>query len=127
MFKIKVQSHFSSAHFLRDYKGKCENLHGHNWKVEVVVASVSLNSSGMVMDFSDLRKILNEVVESLDHKHLNDLEYFSASAGGGKNPSSEEIARYIYNKVKEKISNNECRLQEVRIWETESSCATYQE
>ena len=130
MYKVKVISQFSAAHSLRKYKGKCENLHGHNWKIEVVVASDILNSLGMVMDFSDLKKIVNEVLEEFDHKYLNELDYFSpksASSSGGKgnNPSSENIAGYLYSKVKEKILHQEYRLEEVRVWETEKACAIY--
>ncbi|MBU1112491.1 MAG: 6-carboxytetrahydropterin synthase QueD [Candidatus Omnitrophica bacterium] len=126
MYKVKVLSNFSAAHFLRNYKGKCENLHGHNWKVEVVVASLKLNSLGMVMDFSDLKKLTKNMLEELDHACLNDLEYFSAK-GGKHNPSSEEIARYIFDKLKTLIAEKNCQLEEILVWETESSCATYRE
>ena len=134
MYKAKIISNFSAAHFLRNYKGKCENLHGHNWKVEVVVSSSKLNSLGMVMDFSDLKKLTKGVLRELDHTCLNDLEYFSASAksgcasgakGGEHNPSSEEIAKYIFNKLKTLIVEKNCQLEEIRVWETESSCAVY--
>ncbi len=118
MHKIKIITHFSAAHFLRGYKGKCENLHGHNWKVEVL-ASGELNSLGMVIDFSDLKKIVNQILGGLDHKNLNDLEYF-----GKYNPSSENIAKYIFEKINNKLDAG-CRLEEIRVWETDSSCAIY--
>ena len=134
MYKVKIISNFSAAHSLRNYKGKCEALHGHNWEVEILVSSLKLNFSGMVIDFNDLKKIASNVLEELDHHHLNELDYFSASAGGGSgsggkghNPSSEEIARYIFVKLKEEISARGCRLEEVKVWETEKSCAVYQE
>jgi len=76
MFKIKVKSQFSSAHNLRGYKGKCEALHGHNWRVEIIVARDNLDKTGMVMDFTALKKKLNIVLEKLDHKYLNDIPYF---------------------------------------------------
>jgi 6-pyruvoyltetrahydropterin/6-carboxytetrahydropterin synthase len=132
MYKIRLTSHFSAAHSLRGYKGKCESLHGHNWKVEVLVSSDKLNSLAMVMDFSELKKITAEVLETLDHKHLNELEYFSTkggSASSGKmvNPSSEEIARYIFLKLKKMVAKQRCKLEEVLVWETEGSSAAYSE
>jgi len=122
MYKAKIISHFSAAHSLGNYKGKCEALHGHNWKVEVSVLSNKLNFSGMVMDFSDLKKITSNVLEELDHYHLNELDYFKEH-----NPSSEEIAKYIFDKLKDEITVKGCKLEEVRVWETDSSCAVYQE
>lgn len=127
MYKVAVTSHFSAAHFLRNYRGKCESLHGHNWKVEVTVSSNKLNSLGMVMDFSDLKRLVSEVLEELDHTHLNELEYFSGKGERIHNPSSEEIARYIFSKLKKEIVKRKCTLQEVRIWETDASSAVYSE
>ncbi|MDP2923516.1 MAG: 6-carboxytetrahydropterin synthase QueD [Candidatus Omnitrophota bacterium] len=122
MYKIKVISNFSAAHSLRGYKGKCESLHGHNWKVEVLASSEKLNSLGMVIDFHELKRITNKVLEELDHKHINELEYFSKV-----NPSSEAIARYIFSKLKKIIAKQKCKLEEVLVWETENSCAAYSE
>ena len=122
MYKIKVIQYFSAAHFLRNYKGKCENLHGHNWKVEVAISGDELDASGMILDFGDLKMQVTEVLDELDHHNLNDLDYFKEH-----NPSSEEIARYIYNKLKAKISGKERGLEEVVIWETQNSCAIYNE
>lgn len=121
MYKVKVITHFSAAHFLREYKGKCEKLHGHNWKVEVSVSAEKLNSLGMVVDFSDLKKAVNSVLADLDHSNLSDLAYFKQH-----NPSSEEIARYIFDQLKSQVSQGGCLLDEVRVWETDSSCAIYQ-
>jgi 6-pyruvoyltetrahydropterin/6-carboxytetrahydropterin synthase len=120
MYKIKVVLHFSAAHSLRGYKGKCENLHGHNWKVEAKVSARKLNSLGMVMDFSDLKKVMKQVLRELDHKYLNDLDYFHKV-----NPSSEEIARYIYEKLKEIIQAKKYDIEEVKVWETDDACASY--
>jgi 6-pyruvoyltetrahydropterin/6-carboxytetrahydropterin synthase len=120
MFKIKISTQFSAAHFLRNYKGKCESLHGHNWKVEVLVSSLKLNSSGMVMDFGELKKITQTALEELDHKNISELDYFK-----DHNPSSEEIARYIFNKLKDQISAKDCQLEQIRVWETDTSCAVY--
>ena len=122
MYKIKVISHFSGAHNLRNYKGKCEALHGHNWKVEVVVRADKLNDSGMVMDFSDLKKTTKEVLERLDHGYLNDIEYFKEN-----NPCSEVIAGYIYEQLKPKVKEYNCKIDEVRVWETDNACAIYSE
>ncbi|MCK9614145.1 MAG: 6-carboxytetrahydropterin synthase QueD [Candidatus Omnitrophica bacterium] len=122
MYKIKINSNFSAAHFLRGYQGKCENLHGHNWKVEVVVVSKVLGTSGMVMDFSELKKATSAILEELDHKHLNELPYFADI-----NPSSENIACHIFNKLKEGLKGKDCKLEEISVWETDASCASYKE
>jgi len=120
MYTIKVISNFSAAHSLREYKGKCENLHGHNWKVEAAVSSDKLDALGMVMDFSDLKKMLRAVLEELDHKHLNEVECFRTV-----NPSSENICRYIFERLKNGIAAKNCRLTKIKVWETENSCASY--
>jgi len=121
MYKVKVVSGFSAAHFLREYKGKCEELHGHNWKVEAHVASEQLDALGMVMDFTELKNLLAEVISEFDHVLINDLEYFKQH-----NPTSEYIAFYIFNKLKAKLSEP-LVLDQVRVWEKDTSCATYHE
>src|SRR5665648_546420 len=98
MYNLKVQGTFSSAHNLRGYKGKCEDLHGHNWIVEVVISSAQLDDIGMVLDFKYLKKKLNVILEQMDHKYLNKLVYFKKI-----NPTSENIAKYIYNKLKSRV------------------------
>jgi len=118
MHSIKVEAGFSSAHNLREYKGKCEDLHGHNWKVEAVVKRDNLDSIGMLMDFKELRTPLNAILEDLDHKYLNDLEPFKKL-----NPTSENIARYIYDRLKKKIPD----LSLITVWENNTSSATYEE
>ncbi len=118
MYKIKVESHFSSAHNLRGYKGKCESLHGHNWKVEVVAAKKKLDPVGMVLDFRVLKEALNKLLGSLDHQYLNKVSPFTKV-----NPTSENIAEYIYAVLKKRIP---C-LESVTVWENHSSSATYQE
>jgi len=128
MYSIKIESYFSSAHFLRGYKGKCEELHGHNWKVEVTVEAKKLDKAGMILDFKDLKMKLNEILEKLDHKCLNKIPYFSAaggSASGGKkvNPTSENIAQYIYKNLKSEVPN----LKLITVWENHNSCASYYE
>jgi 6-pyruvoyltetrahydropterin/6-carboxytetrahydropterin synthase len=118
MYTIKVKANFSSAHNLRGYKGKCEDLHGHNWHVEVVAGANELDSIGMVMDFKVLKKHLKDIMFMLDHKYLNDLECFKEV-----NPTSENIAKYIFDQMTEKDGGGTIR--EVTVWETEGSCATY--
>lgn len=124
MYRLIVKSKFSSAHKLREYKGKCEDLHGHNWNVEAMICADKLDNTGLVVDFKILKEKLNKVLDMLDHKYLNELDYFSAE-GGNINPSSENIAKYIYDNFKKELSG--CKLQEIRVWETDTSCAVYSE
>ncbi len=116
MYSVKVEKDFSAAHNLRGYRGKCEDLHGHNWKVEIVVANNRLDKIGMVTDFKYLKAKLNTVLEKLDHKYLNNIAYFKKV-----NPTSEGIAKYIYDCLKKNISG----LNSVTVWESEKCCATY--
>lgn len=118
MYRIKVEVTFSSAHNLRGYKGKCEALHGHNWKVEATVKSAALDKTGMVMDFKRLKSALNCILEKLDHRYLNQLKPFDRI-----NPTSENLAWFIYEALKKKIS----KLCSVTVWENNSSCAVYDE
>ena len=118
---LKVIDFFSAAHFLRNYRGKCENLHGHNWKVELEVKGNRLNEAGFVMDFKELKRILKEIVEELDHKLLNEKPPFNRI-----NPSSENIAKYIFDMDKEQLPPH-VRISSVTVWESETSCASYSE
>ncbi len=118
MFTVKVEGSFSSAHNLRGYKGKCEDLHGHNWKVEISAAKDSLDKIGMVLDFKLLKARLSQVLEPLDHAYLNNVAYFKKV-----NPTSENIAQYIYRKLKPGIPS----LRSVTVWENVASAATYEE
>jgi len=120
MYKITVLSHFSGAHRLRYLHGKCEELHGHNWKVEVSVVSNRLNKEGVVIDFNVLKQKVEKVLKPLDHTYLNDLHYFS-----GREPSSENIAKYIFDRLKAELKGHHAVLKEVRAWESETSSATY--
>ena len=116
MYEIKVKANFSSAHNLRNYRGKCEHLHGHNWVVEAVFSYKELDKDGMAMDFKDAKAILKDILEELDHSYLNDLKDFKTA-----NPTSENIAKVIYEKVKKRCA----RIRSISVWENESSCATY--
>ncbi len=118
MYEVKIETSFSSAHHLLNYKGKCENIHGHNWKVEVTAKGENLDKSNILVDFKVLKKEVNSVIEYLDHKDLNELKEFR-----GESPSSEFIAKVIYTKIKE-IIPEVCR---VDVWETMTSRASYYE
>ena len=116
MFEVKIEANFSSAHHLLNYKGKCENVHGHNWKVEVTARGNNLDRSNILIDFKVLKKMTNEIIEYLDHKDLNELPEFK-----GQSPSSEFIAKFIYYKLKEQIKE----ISRVDVWETIGSRASY--
>jgi len=119
MFELKVTSFFSAAHSLREYKGECESVHGHNFKVEVTVSSKTLNDQGLVIDFKDLKKIVNRVISCLDHKDLNAIDFFKVN-----NPSSENIAKFIYKGVSTKLGSR-CYLKRVTVFEQRDYSASY--
>ncbi len=119
MYYLTVEDWFSSAHQLREYKGKCENLHGHNWKVELEVMGEELGELGMLMDFGDLKRLLKEILEYLDHKFINELEPFDKL-----NPTSEAIARYIAEQVQARLDMG-VAVNRVTVWESERCRATY--
>jgi len=118
VFEVKIIRYFSAAHSLRGYKGKCEALHGHNWKVEAVVSCSKLNSLGMVLDFKELKEKLDKVLSFIDHRYLNDIGFFKKI-----NPTSENLARYIF----EKLKKHNLKLKAVTVWESEDACATFKE
>ncbi|MFH1768563.1 MAG: 6-carboxytetrahydropterin synthase QueD [Candidatus Omnitrophota bacterium] len=127
MFEIRVASNFCAAHYLERYKGKCESLHGHNWKVVASVCANRLDYRGLVIDFKDLKSLLNETISSLDHKLLNDMPFFKKN-----NTTSEVIAQHIYRELNKKLKEftainktMRLRLWEVSVWEQENSCAVY--
>ncbi len=122
MYELTVLSHFSGAHQLRHLHGKCEELHGHNWKVEISVTSRRLNRGGIVIDFRILKEKLEKVLRTLDHHYLNELPYFSK-----KEPSSENIAKYIFKELKKDLRNQSTLLSKVTVWESETTRATYRE
>ena len=122
MYDLMIESQFSSAHQLRGYKGKCENLHGHNWRVQVTVSSDKLDDIGIVIDFHELKEITSEVISSLDHSFLNEVFPFTEI-----NPSSENIAKWIYESIKKKLDQDQCNISSVTVWENETASATYYE
>ena len=120
MYEITIEGRFSSAHQLRDYEGKCENLHGHNWIVKVSIRGNNLDDKGMLIDFKVLKKILNKILEELDHKFLNEILPFDKL-----NPTAENIANYIYFKVEESLNSPGLEVSRVKIWESENSYAVF--
>ncbi len=122
MFEISVEESFSSGHALRGYKGKCENPHGHNYKVRVTLEGAQLDELGLLCDFVELRGIIRAVMAELDHKFLNDIEPFRQA-----NPSAENIAKYFYDQTARQLSSRTdgARVRSVTVWETDETTATY--
>jgi len=120
MFEVSVEETFAAGHALRNYRGKCENVHGHNYRVQVTVEGEELNSIGLLVDFGDIKKLIRAIVGRLDHQFLNDLAPFDAV-----NPSAENMARYFYDEITSGLSAPGPRIREVKIWETDITSATY--
>ncbi len=120
MYELKIITEFAAAHNLRNFRGKCESLHGHNWKVEVVVSGSGLDASGVVLDFAEIKTATREIMSEIDHRYLNELPFFSEH-----NPSSENIARYIFERLQKKIEDDRVRVSRVTAWESQDACATY--
>lgn len=123
MYEILIKSDFSGAHNLRGYRGKCEELHGHNWKVEARFECEKLDKIGLAVDFKVLKSRLKDALKKLDHAYLNKIGAFKKD-----NPSAENIARYIFNGLKSSVKKDKAFfVKSVSIWESDSSCATYYE
>lgn len=120
MFELSIKSEIGSAHFLKGYEGKCSRLHGHNWKIEVIIIGDCLDSVGMVADFSVLKKQLNGFLLDMDHVCLNELPFFRKV-----NPTTENIAKYIYGNYAKVVSP--LKVKNVRVWESDNSSVTYYE
>ena len=120
MFELKIIADFAAAHQLKMVAKKCENLHGHNWKIEVCVAGERLNDAGVLMDFGEIKAHLSDIMASLDHKFLNELEYFKDD-----NPSSENIAQYIAKSLQKEIDRSAVKVTRITAWESDSACATF--
>ena len=123
MFQITVEDTFAAGHYLRNYRGKCENPHGHNYKVRVTLCGEELDRAGLLLDFKDLKDVMRDTVDYLDHQMINDLEPFTAL-----NPSAENLAKYFYDKTQAKlraVTNSRVRVKDVTVWETETTTATY--
>ena len=115
-----IKTSFAAAHNLINYQGDCENLHGHNWRVEVTVAAKELDEAGLGIDFKVLKKKTNQLLDELDHKYLNDLEPFVSSS-----PSSENISRYLFERLSKSLNNANVTVDRVNVWESENACASY--
>jgi len=122
MYELTLREVFSAAHRLPNTGGRCERLHGHNWKVEVRVAADALDDGGMVIDFHDLREAVQEILDELDHSYLNELAAFQSRL-----PTAENLARYIYGGLAGRLPSPRVRLTRVRVWESEDTAASYSE
>lgn len=122
MFEVSIETSFAAGHALRGYRGKCENPHGHNYRVRVVVEGAELDTIGLLEDFTELKRIVREVTDGLDHRFLNEQPPFDTM-----NPSAENLARYIYEQTAARLAgrNRGVRLASVTVWETETAAATY--
>jgi 6-pyruvoyltetrahydropterin/6-carboxytetrahydropterin synthase len=121
-FEVMIERNFSSAHQLRGYKGKCENLHGHNYKIEIYARGRELDNIGLLVDFGELKDAADEVVQYLDHRNINELPPFDVEL----NPSAENLARYILERVARRVGDARVQVYKVRCFETPTSVATYQ-
>jgi 6-pyruvoyltetrahydropterin/6-carboxytetrahydropterin synthase len=122
MFEVMIERNFSSAHQLRGYRGKCENLHGHNYKIEIYARGRELDNIGLLVDFGELKTAADEVVQYLDHRNINELPPFDVEL----NPSAENLARYILERVASRVGDERVQVYKVRCFETPTSIATYQ-
>ena len=121
MFEVTIEESFAAGHALRNYRGKCENVHGHNYRCQVTVSGPGLDSIGLLVDFVELKKVVHAVLDRLDHQWLNDFPPFDVL-----NPSAENMAKYIYDEVSAGLKDrNGVRIGAVRLWETDTASATY--
>ena len=121
MFEVMIERNFSSAHQLRGYRGKCENLHGHNYRVEIYARGRELDKTGLLVDFVELKAAADEVVNYLDHRNINELSPFDEEL----NPSAENLARFILERVASRVGDDRVQVFKVRCFETPTSVATY--
>ena len=125
MYELTVEREFSSGHFLRNYHGRCENPHGHNYKVRLTLAGTELDQAGLLLDFKLIKQVMRPVIDRIDHQMLNDLEPFTIV-----NPSAENIARYFYEQTNQQLAemtNGRVKVKDCTIWETDTTSATYYE
>lgn len=120
MYELKIETKFAAAHQLDGIDGKCENLHGHNWKIEVYVTGNRLGEAGMLIDFKYIKQATEKVMDELDHKFLNELECFHSI-----NPSSENIAKYVFDSVGNELNDDNVRVCKVTAWESDNACASF--
>ena len=125
MYEVTVEDSFAAGHYLRNYKGKCENPHGHNYKVRVTLRGSELDKAGLLLDFKDLKDVMKHVIDRLDHQMLNDIEPFTSM-----NPSAENLAKYFYDQANARLkslTNARVAVGDVTIWETDTTTARYSE
>lgn len=125
MYEVTVEDTFAAGHYLRNYKGKCENPHGHNYRVRVTLKGEDLDKAGLLLDFKDLKRVMKHAIDYLDHKMINDIEPFTVL-----NPSAENLAKFFYDQTNENLrehTNGRVSVKQVTIWETDTSIATYYE
>lgn len=123
MYEISAFGHFDAAHFLRGYPGKCANVHGHRWKVEITLQGEKLDGLGILIDFMDVKNMLKEVLELFDHKMINEVPPFD-----DLNPTAENIARYIFERMADKLKDqtgSNVWITKVKVWESDAASATY--
>ena len=125
MFEVTVEDTFAAGHYLRNYKGKCENPHGHNYKIRVTLAGAELDKAGLLLDFKDLREVMKHVIERLDHQMINEIEPFTVI-----NPSAENLAKYFYDESNtrlQSVTRGRVRVKDVTVFETDTTTAKYSE
>jgi 6-pyruvoyltetrahydropterin/6-carboxytetrahydropterin synthase len=120
MYELTVITQFAAAHQLRKFRGKCEKLHGHNWRIEVSLTGEKLNDAGLLIDFEEIKEATDRILEELDHSFLNELPQFK-----DQNPSSENIAAYIFEKLGSTLNSNQIKVTKVTAWESDSARASY--
>lgn len=120
MYELRIIDQFAAAHQLRGIQGGCENLHGHNWKIEVAVGGSRLGNDGLLVDFREIKRGTKAILGTMDHQFLNDLDAFRNTE-----PSSENIARHIFESLSQRLNTETIRILRVTAWESDSACATY--
>jgi 6-pyruvoyltetrahydropterin/6-carboxytetrahydropterin synthase len=124
MFEVSVEEMFSAGHALRNYRGKCENVHGHNWRVMVTFVGQSVDKAGMLVDFVEVKKSMSKVIDYLDHQFINDVKPFDELS-----PSAENIAKFFFDRMTADLeatpADVPCKISRVKIWETDDASATY--
>jgi 6-pyruvoyltetrahydropterin/6-carboxytetrahydropterin synthase len=120
MYEVKIITQFAAAHRLENFYGKCEALHGHNWKVEVFLVGKTLDRAGLLVDFGVVKARTKKILEEVDHKYLNELAAFQ-----DRNPSSENLARYLYERLVAIFDQDGVQVHRVNVWESDTSCASY--
>ena len=120
MFELKIITHFAAAHQLRNFKGACEKLHGHNWKIEVCISGTTLDDNGLLIDFKKVKDATKIILSKYDHTFLNELPQFTIH-----NPTSENIAAGLFGELSKKLNNSHVKITSVTAWESDSACATF--